>query len=103
MSFFIEILTPANEDLLSAHRFYEKQQKGLGKRCANSLLSDIAGLAHSAGVHPKRYGLYFKVATTFPFSIYYDVLDSRVGVFAVLDNRQAIEKIMNKLLGIKNA
>lgn len=103
MSFSIQILTPANEDLLSARRFYEKQQKGLGKRCANSLLNDIAGLAYSAGVHPKRYGLYFKVATTFPFSIYYDISDNRVRVFAVLDNRQAIEKIMDKLLGIKTA
>jgi plasmid stabilization system protein ParE len=103
MSFFIKILTQANEDLLAANKFYEEQQQGLGKRCINSLLNDIAGLAHTAGVHPKRYGFYFKIATAFPFGIYYDISDSTVRVFAVLDNRQAIEKIMDKLLGVKNA
>lgn len=102
MSFSIQILKQANEDLLSARDFYERQQTGLGQRCVKSLLDDLESLAYSSGVHPKRYGLYLKIAKTFPFGIYYDVSDDIVRVFAVLDNRQSIEKIMNKIKQVKN-
>lgn len=102
MSRSVQVLKQANDDLLSAMRFYESQQTGLGQRCVKSLLDDVESLAYSSGVHPKRYGLYLKIAKIFPFGIYYDLSDDVVRVFAVLDNRQSIEKIMDKIKQVKN-
>ena len=54
----IEILSQAEGDLISGHRFYEKQSPGLGSYFFNSLLSDIDSLRLYGGIHPIVFGMH---------------------------------------------
>jgi len=84
----IEILSQAEGDLISGHRFYEKQSPGLGSYFFNSLLSDIDSLRLYGGIHPIVFGLHRCLSRRFPFAIYYRVEGEIVSIRAVLDCRR---------------
>lgn len=54
----IQILDLAKADLLDGHRFYEKQEAGLGDYFLRNLFADIDQLQLTAGIHRKPYRHY---------------------------------------------
>lgn len=93
------VFTPsAKNDLINAKRFYAQTDQSLGQYCVDSLILDAERLAFFAGIHPIKFGYYRMMARTFPFSIYYKILEDQVVVNAFLDNRRKPETIKNNLL-----
>ena len=85
----VEILPAACEDLVEGFAFYEKQSPGIGVRFLDSMFSDIDSLVHNAGIHSLHYERYHRrLASRFPFAIYYRIQEDTAVVFAVLDCRQ---------------
>lgn len=85
----IQILSDAQTDLLNGFYFYENQQIGLGDYFYDSVFADIDSLILFAGIHKQINGFYQKLATKFPFVIYYKIVGECVQVFAVLDARKS--------------
>lgn len=98
MSYSVRITQSAKKDLALAKKFYSKTSVELGGYCTSSLLLDIKRLAFYAGIHSKNYGYYRMSARTFPFSIYYEIVNNTAVVVAVLDNRSNPVKIIQQLL-----
>lgn len=85
----LRILEAASQDLIEGHRFYERQQTGLGAYFLDSLFSDIDSLQLYAGIHAVHFGQYHRaLSKRFPFAIYYKVDAQEVLICAVLDCRQ---------------
>ena len=85
----IKILESAKEDLKEGVRFYEFQQKGVGKYFINSLMSEIDSLRTNAGIHNVLFGKYYRLLSKkFPFAIYYRIEGNEVRVYAVVDCRR---------------
>ena len=82
------ILSEAAGDLELGKDFYGSQEIGIGDYFVDSLLSDIESLRLCNGVHKKYFGFYRMLASRFPFGIYYDVTETEVQVYAVLDLRR---------------
>jgi plasmid stabilization system protein ParE len=95
----IEILDDAKEDILSGALFYEVQQYGAGDYFLDSISSDIESLHLYAGIHPLQFGYYKLLSKRFPYTIYYDLVEDRIRVIAVLDDRQNPTRIENRLKG----
>jgi len=93
----VKILSFAYEDIKDAKIFYQKQEKRLADYFQNTILSDIQSLSFQAGIHYKTFGFYRKIASKFPYAIYYDIFEDEVFVFAVLDLRANPEKSIKKL------
>lgn len=70
---------------------------GIGSYFLDSLFSDIDSLRVYAGIHLKKFGFYRLLSKRFPYAIYYSMEDQTVFVWAVLDCRQAPEKIRERL------
>lgn len=92
----IELLADAEEDLFRGFEFYERQAPsakrqapGVGQYFLDSLFADIDSLQLYAGIHSLHLGYHRKLATRFPYAIYYTVDGDRVRVYAVLDCRQS--------------
>ena len=84
----IQILAEAQQDLLNGYYFYESQQMDLGDYFYDSLFADIDSLLLYAGVHQKVNSFHQKMATKFPFAIYYKIQGDMIQVYAVLDCRK---------------
>ena len=84
----VDILESAHGDMLDGYWFYERQEPGLGDYFSDTLYGEIASLRLYAGIHPKRYGLHMMLSHVFPYSVYYDIEDGVVKVYAVIDNRR---------------
>lgn len=85
----ILILESASRDLTDGHWFDEKQSEGLGSYFLDSVFSDIESLRIYAGIHPVIYEKYNRMLTArFPFSIFYNVIDDTVYIYAILDCRR---------------
>lgn len=96
----IEVLTSAKEDLFSGYLFYEIQDPGIGDYFLDSISSDIDSLLIHHGHHRKFFGFYRLIAKTFPFSIYYRVVEHTIFVDAVIDQRrnpESIRKLLDRL------
>lgn len=87
----------AVDDLSGGFAFYEKQEPGLGVYFLDSLFADIDSLALYAGIHRRVHGSHRLLARTFPFAVYYDVIDDTTHVKAVLDCRRDPKWIRQKL------
>jgi len=93
----ILILDAAEEDLIAAYRFYERQSPGLGDYFLDSLFSDIDSLRFYAGIHAKHLGYHRQLSKRFPFAIYYHVENEVVCVRAVLDCRANPDWIQGRI------
>ncbi len=89
----INILRSAQNDLENGFLFYEELEAGIGDYFLSSLSSDILSLRLFAGKHQIIRGYFRKVASKFPYSIYYQVEDSDINIHAVIDNRRNPEWI----------
>lgn len=75
----IIISESATEDISDACDFYEGQSEGLGDYFELSILADIRSLHIYAGVHERHFDIYYrKVASHFPYAIYYTVTKGEV-------------------------
>ncbi len=85
----IRILRSARRTIADGIRFYENLEEGLGAYFLNSIMADLRSMSIYAGVHQKyEYTYYRMVCKRFPYSIYYQMDDSTVNVYAVLDDRR---------------
>jgi len=85
------LLTPlAQQDLEDAYRWYEEQNKGLGKefiRCVDARLASVKR-------NPLQYQVIFKetvrraLINRFPFSIYYIDEPETISIVAILHQRR---------------
>jgi hypothetical protein len=84
----VRILTSALNDLAAGHEFYEEQGEGLGGYFFDSVFADIDALALYAGIHLKVFGYHRRLASRFPYAIYYRMdSDGLPVVHRVLDCR----------------
>jgi hypothetical protein len=93
----VRVLRPALNDLAVGRRFYDRQQVGVGDYFFDSVFADIDSLALYAGIHRIVFGFHRKLATRFPFAIYYRVIGDEAVVFRVLDCRRVPARIRNAL------
>lgn len=84
----IRILDNAKLDLVDGFYFYDEQEESLGQYFLDCLYSDIDSLLIFAGIHRKKYGLFWLLAKRFPYAVYYDLAGEEVQIHAVLDCRQ---------------
>jgi plasmid stabilization system protein ParE len=93
----VRILEPARRDLRGGHNFYERQEAGVGEYFLNSLIADIDSLALYGGIHPRRSGFHWMLASRFPWAIYYRMEKEEVVVRAVLDCRRDPARVAERL------
>lgn len=94
----VRILTSALNDLIAGREFFEKQGEGLGDYFFDSVFADIDALSLYGGIHLKVWGHHRRLATRFPYAIYYKVSSSgEVIVHRVLDCRQDPSRIESEL------
>jgi plasmid stabilization system protein ParE len=84
----VNILRAALKDLDDGFLFYEGCEEGVGIYFLDSLYADIMSLRTLAGGHKIVNGFFRKLASRFPYSIFYKVEDSEIRVYAVIDNRR---------------
>lgn len=82
------ILASAAEDLKLARDFYETIKPELGTFFHDSLMSDLNSLAWAHGSHSVYFGCCRKLATYFPFCIYYIETEMETVVAGILDLRR---------------
>ncbi len=80
------ILPEAENDLIDAYWFYEKQSDGVGKFFLESITADMERLTFLARVHSLHLGKHRMIASRFPYSIYYLVEEQTVKIYAILDD-----------------
>lgn len=93
----VNILRRAQDDLDNGYLFYESCEVGVGEYFLESLSSDILSLRTFAGGHQKVQGYFRKLASRFPYSIFYKVEEAEVRVYAIVDNRRDPEWIRSRL------
>ena len=86
----IEVLSEAENELLSGAKFYERRGAGLGAYFLDSLYSDIDSLLLYAGIHRLMFGFHRALSLRFPYAIFYrfDREKQLIRVYRVLDLRR---------------
>ena len=79
----VNISSDAEADISEGYWFYEEQHDGLGGYYRDCIIADIDSLAFYGGIHEISYGYHRKLASRFPFVIYYKVDVDVVTVVAV--------------------
>jgi len=98
----IEILESARNDLADGRRFYERQGGvELGSYFFDTMFSAIDSLMIYGGVYREKYGFRWMLTPHFPYSVYYDIEDSVVRVYAVVDNRRNPDWISGHLASLR--
>jgi plasmid stabilization system protein ParE len=85
MSLPVVLRPEAEQDLLTAHEWYEEQRAGLG----DDFTDQVAAVLERVAEMPEMFSIIWKDVRTcrprrFPYVIYYRALADRVEVFAVL-------------------
>jgi hypothetical protein len=94
----VRILTSAFDDLAEGRNFYDQQGEGLGDYFFDSVFADIDALALYGGIHLQVLGYHRRLATRFPYAIYYRMNPGgEVVVYRVLDCRQSPTRIRSAL------
>ncbi len=96
----VELRVEAREDLAEGAAFYDRQRPGLGDYFIESIFADLEALqslGSHAGIHEVIFGFHRKLASRFPFAIYYLVVGSLIDVVAVLDCRRDPAKLERRL------
>lgn len=90
----LRILTSAVNDLAAGREFYDRQGEGLGDYFFDSVFADVDSLSLYGGIHLRVSGYHRRLASRFPYAIYYRVNGpDEVVVYRVLDCRQDPAKI----------
>jgi hypothetical protein len=76
------------KDLTDGTAFYDGQENGVGEYFWDCLISDIESLILYAGVHRKKFGLYQMYSKRFPYTVYYEIIETSAYVVAVLPMRR---------------
>jgi hypothetical protein len=84
----VVVLAEAAEDLERGRIFYDLQQAGVGDHFWKSLIIDLQRLEDQHGIHPVHFGFFRMLAGKFPFGVYYEVSQTAVEVYAILDLRR---------------
>ncbi len=96
----VRTLTSALNDLVRGRKFYERQGENLGAYFFDSVFADIDSLALYGGIHRKILGYHRKLASHFPYAIYYRVDNEGAAVvYRVLDCRQTPASTSQALRG----
>ena len=95
----VKISSDAEADISKGYWFYEEQRPGLGDYFRDCIVADIDSLALYGGIHEMSFGHHRKLASRFPFVIYYKVDDDVVTVVAVLDARRDPSRARDRLGG----
>ena len=93
----VNILRSAQDDLDDGYMFYEGCESGVGSYFLDSLYADIMSLQTLAGRHKLVNGYFRKLASRFPYSIFYKVEELEIRVYAVIDNRRDPKWIIERL------
>jgi plasmid stabilization system protein ParE len=99
MKYQLSLRRAAEEEALAAFDYYEAQQAGLGVRFHN----DVAELLNRIQGNPHLYPLSEKppyrkaVLRTFPFCIYYCILEHKIVIIAVHDSRSHPRRWQSRL------
>lgn len=93
----IELRSEARRDLIDAAVFFDSQRDGLGDYFIDCVFRDLKSLEDEAGIHAKSFGFHRKLASKFPFAIYYLVEKDVADVVAVLDCRRDPELAQSAL------
>ena len=91
------LLDSVKIDIQESKNFYESIEAGAGQYFLNCILSDLQILSSNSGIHKKVHGFYQALSKKFPFAIYYDVIDEKIVVVAILDMRQNPNSIIKRL------
>ena len=92
----VAILPSAQKDLQRCYYFYARRETSVGKYFHNALYADIQALRKTGGIHSKRGRLFRVKSKFFPHWLYYGIIDEVAYVVAILDARQAPEKIRKR-------
>jgi plasmid stabilization system protein ParE len=83
----VEVRNEAHLDIADGVAFYDRQSYGAGDYFYQRIFEDIDSLSATAGIHERCFGYHRKIASRYPFLIYYRVIKTGVEVVAVLDGR----------------
>ncbi len=85
----IKILEAVKKDMKDGYDFYERQQSGISSYFLETLFADIESLKLFAGIHNIHFNNYHRLLSKrFPFAIYYQIVDSEIRIYAVVDCRK---------------
>lgn len=84
----VDLKDEAIHDLVNGAWFYGLQSPELDQYSLRCLGDDLRTLEARAGIHEKYRGFRRKLATQFPYAIYYRVSGEVVDVVAILDCRR---------------
>ena len=93
----VRLLSSAALDLRTGFAFFEEQEQGLGGYFLESILEDLKSLKTNAGIHSRVLGYHRKVASVFPYGIYYRCSGDEIVVVAIFDSRQNPKLITRNL------
>jgi hypothetical protein len=94
----IKILSDAEDDLIDAFYFYERQQSALGNDFLQHLDDEILNIPSVCGIHSKHFGYYRAlVRNKFPYAIYYKFEKDMIYIHAVFDCRKDPKDIAQRL------
>lgn len=89
MSLPIAVRPAAEEDLTTAHDWYESRQAGLGGEFQDAADATIARIRDNPELYAaNRKGVRQAPIHRFPYVVYYLILDDAIEVFAVLHTRR---------------
>jgi plasmid stabilization system protein ParE len=79
----------AEEEARAAHRWYEEQQPGLGKRFADAMDETIQRIESNPWAFPLVHGeIRRAVVRRFPFSVYFRIYARDLVLLAVIHGRR---------------
>lgn len=93
----IVITGSAADDIAEAYLFYDEQYPGLGDYFEASIVADLRSLVLYAGIHEVHFNAYYrKIASRFPYVIYYTVEGDEIRIHAVADTRRDPARIRKR-------
>ena len=94
----IVITGAAADDIADGYLFYEDQSDGLGEYFEASIFADLRSLIIFAGSHEVHFDIYYrKIASSFPYAIYYTIEEDIIKIFAIADARRDPVRIEKRL------
>ena len=93
----VDITVEAERDLAEAAEFYEMQDAGVGEYFMRTLVAEIDALEHTGGIHRRKWGFHRALSATFPFVVFYLVIDGMISVRAVFDCRRDPKSLRQRI------